>query len=71
MERLKLIADEKGLSVFDVEDVVALLAHKRTGGVRRRTGHPSLSISHLDSFSRYERSECRQMGGIDSGGKVS
>ena len=29
MERLKLIADEKGLSVFDVEDVVALLAHMR------------------------------------------
>jgi len=29
MRRLKRISDEKGLSIFDVEDVVALLAHMR------------------------------------------
>jgi hypothetical protein len=29
MERLKRVTDEKGLSIFDVEDVVALLAHQR------------------------------------------
>jgi hypothetical protein len=29
MERLKRITDERGISIFDVEDVVALLAHQR------------------------------------------
>ena len=62
--------DEKGLSIFDVEDVVALLAHQRDEAFE---GERAIRLYQFRIwiFFRYGRSECGQMGGIDNGGKVS
>ena len=48
MERLKRVTDEKGLSIFDVEDAVALLAHQRRR--RSKASERYVSINFASGF---------------------